>query len=291
MKETVFAEVNGKSITGEDILSLRKRNQNDEQNENFAYVPNEENNSYLNAEALSQLIDRAALTALAKFEGIDISEEEVSEAIFNLRNEYEDEAEWESALDDLGLNERNIRKSFYQDMMIEGLLQSHLEHFEEPDNAKAEEFYKQNLEYMKLPSKYTFLEAEIKDPAQLKSTAELLSNSDPAYILSEAAKRGVVAVLNEDISSNQLPEALQEVFKELPEQKIGTVPLEDDTIVLVKLLKKTPEKTLSLKEALPGLIEYLNYQQQKDLLDELTAQAVDKCDISYLNADKLKDLK
>ncbi len=144
---------------------------------------------------------------------------------------------------------------------------------------------------MNLPSKYTFLEIEVKDSSQLKTAAEILSKGDTAYVLSEAEKYGLTAVLNEDISTNQLPEALKEVFKDLQEQKIGTIPLEDDTMVLVKLLNKIPEKKLSFEEAAPGLIEYLNYQQQKDLLDELTEQAVEKCEVVYHNAELLKNLK
>ncbi len=195
MRETVFATVNGKDILGLDIINTRKRIENENTEESgFAYIPNEENNSYLNAEALMQIIVRQCLLALAKFEGVEVSDEDISKAVYELRDGYGDEAEWISALDDLGLDDKNIREVFYQDMMIEGLLESHLEHFEAPDNNKAAEFYKQNIDSMNLPSKYTFLEIEVKDSSQLKTAAEILSKGDTAYVLSEAEKYGLIFI-------------------------------------------------------------------------------------------------
>ncbi len=293
MKNTIFATVNGKEILGVDIINARKRliSEMDSEESTFANTPNDENNSYINAEALQTLIDRYALVALAKFEGVEVSDEDISSAIFELRNSYEDEAEWETALDDLGINDKNIREIFLMDMMVDRLLQSHLEHFDEPDNQSAEDFYNQNIESMKLTDSYTFIEVEVSDASLLRTAAEILSKGDTAFVLKECQKNHLEATLNEEIPFQQLPEPLQEAFKNLEEHQIGSVPLEDDTVVLIKLLRKITGKTLSLTDALPGLIEYLNYQQQKDLLDELTGASLEKCDIQYLNMELLKDLR
>ncbi len=293
MKNTVFATVNGKDILGSDVISSRKRllSEVDTESISFANTPNDENNSFINAEALQSLIDRYTLVSLAKFEGEDVTDDDISKAIYELRNSYEDEAEWESSLDDLGINDKNIRDVFYIDMMIERLLNSHLEHFDEPDNQSAEEFYNQNAESMKMPDTYTFIEVEVSDSSHLKTAAEILSQGDTAFVLKESKKHNLQAMLNEDIPFSQLPEPLQEAFKDLQEHQIGSIPLEDNTVVLLKLLRKITGKKISFEDALPGLIEYLNYQQQKDLLDELTSLSLEKCDIQYHNAELLKNLK
>ncbi len=293
MRNTTFAIVNGKEILGGDIINARKMltSEMDIEESSFANTPNDENNSFINAEALQTLIDKYALVALAKFEGIEVSDEDISNTIFELRNSYEDEAEWETALDDLGINDKNIRDVFCMDMMVDRLLQSHLEHFDEPDNQSAEDFYHQNIESMKLTDSYTFIEVEVSDASLLKTAAEILSKGDTAYVLKECKKNQLEAALNEEIPFQQLPEPLQEAFKNLEEHQIGSVPLEEGGIVLIKLLRKITGKTLSFEDALDGLIEYLNYQQQKDLLDELTSASLEKCDIQYLNTELLKDLK
>ncbi|MGL5956363.1 MAG: hypothetical protein ACRC0X_07160 [Brevinema sp.] len=292
MKNTLFASVNGQNILGADIISSRKRilSESDPENTTFVNTPNEENNSFLNAEALQKLIEQFALVALAKFEGVEVSEEELSQTIYELRSSYDDEIDWATSLDDLGIHDKNIREVFYRDLIIDRLLQSHLEHFEKPDNHKAEEFYYQNLESMKTTDSYTFIELEIKDSHQIKLGAEILTQYDTADIIKQAEKYGWNAVLNEDIPHQQLPESLQDMFKDLQEKKIGTIPLEDNSLVFVKLLQKISGKQLSLEEVLPGLIEYLNYQQSKDLLDELTDLALEKSDIQYHNVELLKQL-
>lgn len=293
MRDIVFATVNGKKIIGQDILACRKRIASESQveDQNFASTPNEENNSYLNAEALQRLITYNALVALAKFQGVEVSEDDISQAIYELRNSYEDEIEWETSLDDLGIDDRNMRDVFYIDMMIDRLLQSNLEHFDEPDNHKAEEFYHQNQESMKIADTYTFIEIEVSDTSYFKLAATILSQSDTDSILKEAKNHHLEATLNDDIPFQQLPEPLQEAFKDLQEQKIGTIPLDEGTIVFVKLLRKIEGKKIALEDAIPGLIEYLKYQQYSDVLDELSEKAIENCDIEYKNAEFLKELK
>ncbi|MGL4676989.1 MAG: hypothetical protein ACRCWI_04915 [Brevinema sp.] len=293
MKNILFASVNGQNILGEDVLTSRKRllSELEPESTTFVSIPNEENNSFLNAEALQKTIQQKALVALAKFEGIEVSEEELSQTIYELRSAYDDEVDWVTSLDDLGIDDKNIREVFYRDLMIDRLLQSHLELFEVPDSEKAEEFYQQNLESMKINDSYTFIELEIKNSQHIKIAADILAQNDTTEIIKKAQNYGWDAVLNESIRFQQLPVALQEMMKDLPEQKIGTLPLEDESLVFVKLLQKIPGKQLSLEDALPGLIEYLKYQQYKDLLDELTDLALDKSDIQYHNIELLKQLK
>ena len=290
MKNTLF--VNGHEIKGDEILNIKQQLLSvEEEASSFALTPNENNTSYLNAEALQKIIDMYALVAMAKFEGINVEDEEVSKAVFELRSSYEDETEWEIAIAELGIDDKNIRDIFYRDMMVDLFIQSHLAHYEDPNDDTAEEFYLQNIETMIVPNSYTFIELEAPNLDRLKLAATILSQSDTATISQEAEKYGLNFVLNEDIPHHKLPEPLQEILLDLEESKIGTLPAEEDTMILIKLLRKITGRQLSLEESLPGLVKYLQYQQYKDVLDDLTENAVDKCDIIYYNTEQLKNLK
>ena len=291
MKQTLFATVNGQQILGEAILNSRKRILSEQpEKPDFVQEPNENNNSFLNAEALQKLIDMHSLVALAKFEGIVIEDEEISDTIYKLRSSYEDEIEWDLSLEELGIDDRNIRQIFYFDLMVDRLINSHLQHFEDPNDDSAEEFYYQNQESMKIPDSYTFIEIEAPNADRLKLAATILSQNDTASIVKEAEKYSLPVTVNEEIPKNKLPEPLQEMLTDLEENKIGTIPSEDDTIVLIKLLRKYTGETLSLEKALPGLVEYLKFQQYANVLDDLTITAIDKCEIVYHNTELLKKL-
>ncbi len=291
MKQTLFATVNGQQILGEAILNSRKRILSEQpEKPEFVQEPNEDNNSFLNAEALQKLIDIYSLVALAKFEGITIEDEEISDTIYKLRSSYEDEIEWDLSLEELGIDDKNMRQIFYYDLMVDRLINSHLQHFEDPDDDSAEEFYYQNQNSMKIPDSYTFIEIEVPNADRLKLAATILSQNDTASIVKEAEKYSLPVTVNEEILKNKLPESLQEMLADLEENKIGTIPAEDDTLVLIKLLRKYIGETLSLEKALPGLIEYLKFQQYANVLDDLTITAIDKCDIVYHNTELLKNL-
>jgi len=291
MKQTLFATVNGQQILGETILNSRKRILSEQpEKPDFVQEPNENNNSFLNAEALQKLIDMHSLVALAKFEGITIEEEEISDTIYKLRSSYEDEIEWDLSLEDLGIDNKNIRQVFYFDLMVDRLINSHLQHFEDPNDDSAEEFYHQNQESMKIPDSYTFIEIEVPNADRLKLAVTILSQNDTASVVKESEKYSLPVTVNEEIPKNKLPESLQEMLADLEENKIGTIPTEDDTIVLIKLLRKYIGETLSLEKALPGLIEYLKFQQYANVLDDLTITAIDKCDIVYHSTELLKKL-
>lgn len=292
MKNMIFATVNNKEILGSAILYAKKRIVvEQEHSPTFVHTPNEDNNSFINAEALQKTIDLHALVSLAKFEGITVEEDDISKAIFELRSGYEDDISWEMALYDLGIDDKNIREIFYLDMMVDTLICSHLEHYEDPNDDTAAEFYHQNTESMSIPALYTFIEIEVPNTERVKLVATILSQEDTASIVKEAQKYNLNYTMNEEISRHLLPDPLKSVLDDLQEYKIGTLPTEDDTIILIKLLRKIPSKILSLDDSLPGLIEYLKFQQYKDVLDQLTEEAVNKCDIVYHNSKYLKDLK
>ncbi|MGL4366999.1 MAG: peptidylprolyl isomerase [Brevinemataceae bacterium] len=291
MKNTLFAQINGKKIIGEDIIRAKKRllTENEEV-QSFAYTPNEDNNGLLNAEALQSLINTYGLIALAKFEGLE-ADEEISQAIFELRNQYEDEAEWESVLHDLKIDDSNLRQEIANDLIIKMLIESRIEYFENINAESIEKFYDDNVEFMKHPPSYTFIELEAPSKELLTQAAEILSLTDSSEISKAAEKNNLSVSINTDIPKQQLPESLQSVLEDLEKSKVGFLPMEDDSIVLIKLLKKREEVPISLEEAYDGLEEYLTHQRNQKILDSLLDEVLEKCDIQYFNTKLLKELK
>lgn len=291
MKSTIFARINGTAIKGEDILRGVKRLLAEyEDTDSFALTPNGDNQAFLYAEALQKLIERQALLKMAAFEGIEAEEEVVNRSLFELRDNCQDEAEWESLLHDMNLEDYQLREELIKDITIDNLLFSRLQHVEEPDDEAAEAFYHRNKESMILPDIFSFIEVEAPSQGKLQEAALILNAQETAMILNEAERLGFRCVLSDNIPKNQLPEPLQAALSDLEPGKIGSLPADDGTIILIKLLSKVPGKILSLEDALPGLKEYLAMMQQKALMDALIEEALEKCDIEYLNAKLLKDL-
>ncbi|MGL4563194.1 MAG: SurA N-terminal domain-containing protein [Brevinema sp.] len=291
MKKTVFATVNGKEITGQQILRAKKRLLIEhEDKESFIYKESDDNAAYLNSEALQKLIEIQALVALAKFEGITPDEKKISDIIYELKMEYTDDFEWESNLDDLGISNSNLREDIRNDVIVDMLVASRSDDMSEPGEEAARSFYHENIQFMKHPSVFTFLEIEVLSQHDLHRISSLLKHSDTAYIMQESSKHNLHICLNEEIPLNKLPEPLQEMLEDLSEGQIGSLPAEDGSIILVKVIKKYKERMISEAEAIPGLIEYLKIQQESHILDTLIEESLEKCDIVYLNTELLKKL-
>jgi len=291
MNKTLFATVNGKEILGEDILQAKARILAEHtDNSTFVNTPNEDNSVYLNTEALQKLIEINSLIALAKFEGITVDDEELTEIIYELRSHYKEESDWQYILQSLGMDNKNLRYNTYCDLMIDKLLRSRFECSEEPSDNSIQEYYNKNIEFMKSPNIYTFIELEIPNQEKLPLAVNILSYNDSKIISKEAISNNFQFVLNDSIPFNKLPEPLQAILEDLEINKIGTLPTEEEAIILVKLLQKIKGKVLEFEEVFSGLKEYLKIQQQKGLMDNLTEDSMDKCDIIYHNTDLLKEL-
>ncbi|MGL5255136.1 MAG: peptidyl-prolyl cis-trans isomerase [Brevinema sp.] len=290
MKNTLFAEVSGTPILGTDVVRSVKRFLTERENDpHYADIPNDENIAYINAEGLQRAIDRIALKLVAQSEGFIIDDETVSAAIFELRTQYEDDNDWEILLDDLGLEDSTLRSELHTDLMVEALFTSRVEALNAPGDEEAKEYYQHNKESMQIPDKYTFIEMEVSENA--REAAAVLAEVDGAKIMSLAKERGLKCSFSENMSKIELPEALQNVLSDLPEGKIASLPADDGTVVLVKLLKKNEGRIMEAEEVLPGLKEYLTVMQHKALYDVLVEEALDKATIVYHNADLLKNLK
>ncbi|MGL4389000.1 MAG: hypothetical protein ACRCTJ_06390 [Brevinema sp.] len=291
MKKTIFATINGKEITGQQIIRAKKRLLIEHKDkESFVYKESDDNSAYLNSEALQKIVEIQALTALAKFEGLKADEEEVSRIIYELKMEYTDEVEWESNLDLLELDDSNLREDIKNDLLVDMLISSRIEDSENLGENAARTFYHENIQFMKHPSVLTFLEIEVPSKEELQQAVSLLNEGEITTIMQNASQYNLQACLNEEIPINKLPEPLQDMLSDLEENKVGFLPTDDGPIVLVKLLKKYEEKMIAEDEAIPGLIEYLTAAEESRILDILIKESLEKCDIVYLNAELLKTL-
>lgn len=288
MKNTLFAEVNGSPIRGSDVLCSVRRILSEQDEESYASSPNPENSAYINAEGLQQYIERLALRDAAKAEGFIIDEDSISAAIYDLRSSCEDEGEFQTLIHGLGLEISSLRREIEIDLYVEALFNSRLGGVNEPGEEEAREFYSFNKEAMKVPETYTFIEIEAEDNA--REAAAVLGMEDGAKIMTEAKKRGIKCSFSEEMKSQELPEALQNVLSDLEVGKIASLPTDEGTVMLIKLLKKTESRLMSEEETLEGLKEYLTVMQHKALADILVEEALEKAEVIYHNADLLKKL-
>lgn len=290
-KNTIFATINEKDICGIDILRVRNRILiENESTDSFVYKENSDNTHFLNTESLQKLIEVQALVNMSREQNCMASENEVSEAIFGARSDFENEDAWEASLMELSLDSHSIREHFFYDISINKLLDKHFEELTDADEETIKSFYDNNLDSMKTRSIYTFIEIEVTSKESIREMIEILSGSDVTKIAQKSQELSMPFKLNEMLPEGELPEPLQEVCRDLEIGKIGTLPLEEGSFVLIKILQKTPEKLLSLEEATPGLQEYIKLSKHKEIMDSLVDVAIQNSNISYQNLSLLKEL-
>lgn len=100
---------------------------------------------------LEKLIDRELLYQASEKEGIKVEDAKLEEQITQIKKQFPDEKTMEKSLADKGITLAEIRSQVKKSMAVEGLIKTKFEKDVTVDDAKADEFYKQNIEKFKKP--------------------------------------------------------------------------------------------------------------------------------------------
>lgn len=100
---------------------------------------------------LEKLIDRELLYQASEKEGIKVEDAKLDEQMAQIKKQFPDEKTMEKTLTDKGMTIDDVKKQVKKSMAVENLIKTKFESGIKIDEAKADEFYKQNIDKFKKP--------------------------------------------------------------------------------------------------------------------------------------------
>lgn len=282
---SVVVKVNGQEISDSMLeASVARYFVQLEDDETVDFNPTPENMKYIRTESLNYLIERVLFLQLAQKKGIEIDEKEVERRIRLLRSEYENEEEWKANLLALSVKEEDLFQEIHDDLMIENLLEVLYSENIDMDEKALKQFYEENEARMKEPDLFTFYEVGVENVEQVQ-TAAITINSK--IDIDEKEKRlnalGMQFVHHIDIPFTSLPEQVINVLNDLEPGKIGTMILDDQSLVVFQLLKRKIGKKYPFEDIKEHLGQYLKEQGRKETYSLVKNREMDKAEIEYVD--------
>lgn len=288
---SVIAKVNGFEIDDKMLESATTRYiiQMEEEDEEEGFEPTEQNLKFIKTESLNYLIERMLLVQLAGKKGFKAAESEVAERVNELRSEYDDDEEWKTNLLQLRVTESGLRDELREDILIEKMLDiAYAEEASFTEN-DLKNYYEENKRLMREPDYYTFYEVVLDKPENLKLVGGIIESSkDIDRIKDGIAALGLELIDYVNVQSGRLPEEVYNVLTDLEPGKMGTMMLDDTTVVLYKLLKRTTGKELKYVDIKEDLRDYLVENARQEIYYRIVDEEMDKADIVYVDVSMIE---
>lgn len=129
---------------------------------------------------LEKLIDRELLFQASEKEGVKVDNAKFEEQIASIKKQFPDEKTMEKSLADKGITMEEIKGQVKKSMAVEGLIKTKFEEGVKVEDAKADEFYKQNAEKFKKPesvkASHILAKCDNKDAAGCKKAEEKIKD-------------------------------------------------------------------------------------------------------------------
>ncbi|MDH4139521.1 MAG: SurA N-terminal domain-containing protein [Coriobacteriia bacterium] len=276
----VAARVNGEVITKAEwetrFEALKKQG-----NFNFEGVDGEATMIEVKQRALDELIDDVLIRQEAARRGIDISDAQVQEMIDRARAGFENEEAFNEALEMQGIDPDGMDDYFRSRLTKEGLIES-LNSDTNVTDEEIQAYYEQNIQTFQEEEKSTIahilfapqdIETAEKVLAEIKGGAEF-GGMARQYSLDESSRD------NDGQVSSQLPftKEIQAAIDTLePDVVYGDVVKDGQGLHIVKVVDRTPERTIPLDEATERIRAMIVQQRGRDdyynLIQDLREQA------------------
>lgn len=281
----VIVKVNGREITDSMLeSSVTRYFVQLEEDEECDFQPTPENMKYIRAESLNYLIERVLFLQLAERKGIVVEDKDVRYRLNVLRAEYENEEDWRDNLLSVGANEETISQEIHDDLLIERLLESLYSEHLVLDEPSLRKYFEENESRMKEPDLFTFYEVGVENVEQVQ-TAAIIINSN--HDITEKEKRlnalGMQFNHYTDLPSVNLPEEIYNVLNDLEAGKMGTMILDDQSLVVYQLLKRIAGKKFVFEEIKDHLGHYLKEQGKKETYSRVMNEELQNADIEYVD--------
>ena len=250
----VIAKVDGAEITGRDLIRyydsiVQPQKSNGGQSESVSLE--------LKKSLLERLIEEKLLLRVAAKEGIQVNDEEVSKLYEGIAKDYG--KDFNNYLKRLGVKPAEWRASLRRDLLIERVINRHLQRVENPTDQEIKKYYHEHLREFQVPMQYRFsqivvptLKAAQRVQEKLKAGEDFSKLAKQYSVFPEGKRGGDLGYWRED----RLPEE----FALVHHMKVGEV---SDIIHtpygygLILLTDVRDARVLSLKEAGPRIARRL----------------------------------
>jgi len=148
----VVAQVNGKKITKDELLTQAKQMQAQmAQASRGQQVPSLDEAFY--KQILDGMVAQALLLEDAKAQGVSVSDDELKPQMAALRGRFPDEAAYKKALEQEGLSENQLQEKLRQEALIQKYLGTKVFNQVAVTDQAAREFYDKNQDKMQRPER------------------------------------------------------------------------------------------------------------------------------------------
>jgi hypothetical protein len=286
----IIARVNGEDIDSKMLDGAVSRYIVQlEEDESSNFEPTPQGMKYIRAEALRYLIERVALLQAAKSEGFSVSRDETDKRMRQIRAKFDTDADYENNLLILGVDSKNAADEIARDMLLEKYLDKVYRENIELSEEALERYFEENKSRLKQPDLYSFYEVMVSSPAQVNTAALIFTNSKDVGEIEEKISAIDAEFRHEaDLPGHQLPEEVYNVLSDLEEGKIGTMVIDETSIMVYKLLRRVKGKTFAFREIKESLRNYMSESGRKEVYSDLVNKLMETAKIEYINVEYLE---
>ena len=285
----LLVKVNGESIHTKDLNDAVTRYIVQlEEDEELAFEPGPENMKYIKTEVLNNLIERRLLLQIAREKKINVSDAAVEKNVQEIMSAYENAQAWENNLLALGTDSKHLFHEIKEDMILEKLKEILTESAVTFNDEDLENYFNEHKAQMKEPDLYTFYEITVASAEEVREVAFLLEQKkDISDLKKDFKARSMEFNHYTDIPETRLPAELLNVLSDLKEGKTGTLMAGENQLIVYRLIGKRTGKQLEFKNIKNKLKNYLMQQGQKETLDKLLDEEMQKAKIEYIDVSAL----
>jgi hypothetical protein len=255
-----------------------------EEDDELDFKPTPENMKFLRAEVLNFLIERVLLLQLAEKKSIRISDSEVDKRVASLKANFKDDDEWLDNLIMLHINEDMLFDEIKNDMTMESLMDEIYSEDIDVSDDKLEAYYNDNERFMKEPDLFSFYEVFVGSTGLLKEVAGILESGDNVgKIRDKISSLDLEFNHYADVPAFKIPGEVLNVLSDMNEGAVGTMVIDENGMVVFKLLRRIVGKKLEFKDIKDNLAHHIIENGHKDIYSQVINKELDDADIEYIN--------
>jgi hypothetical protein len=287
---TIIARVNGEDIDSKMLDGAVSRYIVQlEEDESSNFEPTPQGMKFIRAEALKYLIERVALLQVATSDGFSVTHDEAHARMRQIRAKFDTDSDFANNLLILGVDTDNAIDEVARDMLLEKYLDAIYSRTIELSDETLERYFEENKTRMKQPDLYTFYEVMVSSPAQVNTAALIFTNSKDVGEIEEKIKAIDGEFRHEaDFPSFQLPEEVFNILSDLEEGKVGTMVIDDHTIMVYKLIRRMNGKSFAFDEIKESLRGFMNESGRKTIYADLVSKLMETAKVEYVDTDYLE---
>jgi peptidyl-prolyl cis-trans isomerase C len=288
--ERAIATVNGVDILREDYENAVAQTRQRFQSQGQAVA--EADMEQFRSEILDQLIAEELLYQEALKQGLEADEESVDSQIEQMRGRFENDEQWQQALDRNNVTEQELRTQIRRNSLIQQMIAEAVEETTEITDAEVQEFYDENPQYFEqgeqVAARHILISTEGMETDEAVEEArsraqdvrqELEDGADFAELAKEKSE-GPSASRGGDLGTfgrGQMVGPFEEVAFALEEGEISDVVKTRFGFHVIQVTEKIESGVAPVDQVSQNIRQYLSQQKQAEALnayvDELREDA------------------